>query len=154
MRINDPATPQDALRTMRAIGVALCGAVALFALTAWWVHREAPPLPADGPWIFYVWVAFATSLAAASMVFWRGNVVPLIDRPASDADWRDRAGRVQTGLVICWSLVEAAALFGVVVYFIDGVAPAAAMGIAMICGAVAITWPRESWLATGSTISG
>lgn len=147
------ATPRDALRAMRAIGIALCAAAALLALVASVIHRQAPPLPADGPWIFYVWVAFATSLAAAAIVLWRGTVVPLIDRPAAAEGWRERAARIRTGLVICWGLIETAAIFGVVVYVRDGVALGAALGIIMICGAVALTWPRDAWLATGQPAS-
>ncbi len=150
--MNSPATPQAALRTMRTIAIALCASIVLLALLAWVTNLGSPPLAAGGPWMFYVWIAFAGSLAAASMVLWRGSVVPLLDRPASDRDWRERASRIQTGLILCWSLVAAAALFGVVVFWRDGIAIAAWLGLAMIFGAVALTWPREDWLATGNRI--
>lgn len=145
-----PATPNDAIRTMRAIGIAMAGAVTLFVLIAWLLHRQNPPPATDGSLVLYVWIAVATSLVAGSLVWWRGNVVPLIDPRAQRDDWRRRVPGIQTGLVVSWALVEAGALFGVVVYFLDGAGVAGALGVAMMWAAVALAWPRPEWLAAGS----
>jgi F0F1-type ATP synthase membrane subunit c/vacuolar-type H+-ATPase subunit K len=144
--------PHAAVRSMRAIGLAMAGAVTIFALVALLLHRQSPP-PGAGPLMLYLWIAVATSLAAASIVWWRGNVVPLIERAEGD-DWRGRAARIQAGLVVCWALVEAGALFGVVVYFLEGAWPAGALGVAMMWLAVALTWPRTGWLATSGAAPG
>lgn len=143
-----PGDRHDALRTMRAIGLFLAGGVTVFALIALLLHRQSPPPAGDGPLILYVWIAVATSLTAASIVWWRGNVVPLIDG-SDPRDWRARAPAIQTGLVVAWALVEAGALFGVVVYFLEGAALAGALGVAMMWAALAATWPRADWLTAG-----
>jgi hypothetical protein len=142
-----PADRHRALRTMRAIGLAMAGAVTIFAAIALLLHRQSPPPAANGSLMLYVWIAVATSLAAASMVWWRGNVVPLLD-DAGHTDPRSRAAALQTGLVVCWALVEAGALFGVAVYFLEGAGLAGALGVAMMWSALAVTWPRPEWLAT------
>jgi hypothetical protein len=149
----NPGDRPGAIRTMRAIGVALAGGVTLFAVIAWLLHRRNPPLAGGGPAILYVWIAVATSLTAASMVWWRGNVVPLI-HPPRHGDWRRRAAEIQTGLVVSWALVEAGALFGVVVYFLEGTGLAGALGVAMMWAALALTWPRREWLAEESAARG
>lgn len=144
----DPSpTPRDALRVMRAIGLALAGGVTTFAVVAWLIQARGATAPPDGPMLLYLWIATATSLVAASMIFWRGRVVPILEEPASE-DWRPRAASIQSGLVIAWALVETAAMFGVVVYFIAGYALAGGVAVAMMWGTVALTWPREDWLAT------
>jgi hypothetical protein len=146
-----PATPQDALRTMRLIGISMAAAVTLFAAITFFLHRQDGSAPAGVPLILYVWVAVATSLTAASMILWRGNVVPHLDRP--ERPWRERAGGIQTGLILTWALVEAAALFGVVVFFLSGIRLAGLLGVAMMWAALVLTWPRPEWLASGSAAS-
>jgi hypothetical protein len=132
---------------MRIIGIALAAGVTTFAVIAWMIHQRTPPAPPDGPLILYLWLAIATSLIAASMILWRGRVVPILEEPASE-DWRQRAASIQTGLVISWALIEAAALFGVVVYFMTGFGLAGGVAVALMWAAVGLTWPREDWLAT------
>jgi hypothetical protein len=142
-----PATPRDALRVMRIIGIALAAGVTTFAAVAWMMHLQSPPAPPDGPLILYLWLAIATSLIAASMILWRGRVVPILEEPASE-DWRQRAAAIQRGLIISWALIEAAALFGVGVYFLTGFVLAGGVAVALMWAAVGLTWPREDWLAT------
>jgi F0F1-type ATP synthase membrane subunit c/vacuolar-type H+-ATPase subunit K len=146
-----PRSPEDALRAMRLIGLALGASTTLFFLVTWFIQQQGSSPAAGSTLIVYVWVAVATSLLAASMILWRGNVVPHIERPAT-GDWRDRAGRIQSGLVISWALVEGAALFGVVVYFLSGAWLAGVLGVVMMWTAVLWTWPRAEWLATGIRI--
>jgi hypothetical protein len=142
-----PSNPRDALRVMRMIAVALAGGVTTFAAIVWFMHLQAPPGRPDGPALLYLWIAVATSVVAISMILWRGRVVPILEAPASE-EWRQRAADIQSGLVITLALVEAAALFGVVVYFLTGFALAGGVAVAMMWAAVALTWPREEWLAT------
>jgi F0F1-type ATP synthase membrane subunit c/vacuolar-type H+-ATPase subunit K len=141
-------SPVASIRVMRLIGVALAAGVSLFAVVVWILRQDGQTPPAGEPALLYLWIAFATSLAAASMVVWRGRVVPHLDRSAT-SDWRPRAGRIQSGLVITWALVEAAALFGVVVYFVAGHGLAGVGGVVLMWAAVVFTWPRADWLTTG-----
>jgi hypothetical protein len=145
-----PTNPASALRTLRLIGLSMAMAVTGFGLIAWFVDRPPSPAGDDGSLVLYLWIAIATSAVAAAMVVWRGKVVPLIERPAQDADWRVRAASLQTGLIVCWSLVEAAALFGVVTYFLAGLTLPGLLGVFMMWAALALTWPRPEWLAAGS----
>lgn len=149
MSMSRAATPADALRTMRTIGLALAAGVTSFAALTWFLHRETPPAPADASWLVYLWIAIGTSLVAASMVAWRGLAVPWIEGPETGADWRTRAARIQSALVVCWSLVEAAALFGVVVYFLYGTVLPGMLGVFIMWAALALTWPQPEWLAAG-----
>lgn len=146
MNASVPSSPEAAIRIMRMIGLALGVGVTLFAVAAWLLQQGAVAAPAEPPLTMYLWMAFATSLAAGSLVVWRGRVVPHIEPPAGEADWRARAARIQAGLIITWALVEAAALFGVVVYFLDGHVLPVAGGVALMWVALALTWPRGEWL--------
>jgi hypothetical protein len=133
---------------MRLIGVALATGVTLFAVVAWLIQPATPPSPVD-PTLLYLWIAVATTLAAVAMIVWRGRVVPYLERPGAETDWGPRAERIQGGLIVTWALVEAAALMGVVVYFMEGHAVAGFGGVALMWGALAMTWPREAWLEPG-----
>jgi hypothetical protein len=145
------ATPKDAIRTMRILGAALGTGVTVFAATVWLLHRNAPPEPA-GPALLYIWIAVATTLVAGSMIVWRGRVVPVVEQPHPGGSWRPLAAAIQTGLLITLALVEAAALFGVVVYLLQGHALAGGLGVTMIWAAVILTWPQEEWLATAGAV--
>lgn len=149
MDASTASDPQAALRTMRIIGLALAGGVTMFAAVTWFLHQETPPAPADGPWLLYLWIAIATTLLAASMVVWRGMAVPWIERPDPDTDWRVRAAKIHSGAVITWALVEAAALFGVMVYFLQGTVLPGLLGTFIMWAALAFTWPQPEWLASG-----
>jgi hypothetical protein len=142
-----PSNPRDALRVMRMICLALAAGVTTFAGVAWFIHLQAPPAAPRGPALLYLWIAVATSMVAISMILWRGRVVPILEAPASE-EWRQRAAELQSGLVMTLALVEAAALFGVVVYFLTGFVLAGGVAVALMWAAVALTWPREDWLAT------
>jgi F0F1-type ATP synthase membrane subunit c/vacuolar-type H+-ATPase subunit K len=133
------------LRAMRLIGVALATGVTLFAGVAWLIQPAAPPAPAD-PTLLYLWIAISTTLAAVAMIVWRGRVAPYLERSEAETDWRPRAERIQGGLILTWALVEAAALMGVVVYFVEGHALAGFGGVVLMWGALAMTWPKEAWL--------
>lgn len=139
-------SPGAAIAMMRIIGIALGLGVTFFAAVAWLVQGQAGSPRPPSPTLLYLWIAAATTLAAASIILWRGNVVPRIEKPAPDEDWRARARSIQTGLIISWALVEAAALFGVVLYFLEGHALAGGLGVLMMWAAVGLTWPREEWL--------
>jgi F0F1-type ATP synthase membrane subunit c/vacuolar-type H+-ATPase subunit K len=146
MKSASTATPEAALRVMRMIGLALGAGVTMFAVAAWVIQPGAAATPSDPPLMLYLWIAMATTLAAGSLVVWRGRVVPHLASASGGADWRERADRIQAGLVITWALVETAALFGVVVYFLDGQVLPIAAGVALMWVALAMTWPRAEWL--------
>lgn len=149
MRQPTPESAGAAIAAMRLIGLAMGAGVTLFAAVVWMLHRDTPPPQPPAPALLYLWIAIATSLAAASMVLWRGKVVPLIEGRAGGDDWRGRARSLQTGVIVTWAIVEAAALFGVVLYFLQGHGLAGALGVAMMWAAVLLTWPREEWLPGG-----
>jgi hypothetical protein len=130
----------------------MASAVTLFAVIATFWNRSVAPTAGQDPLMLYVWIAVATSLTAASIMWWRGTVVPLIERPGGN-DWRSQAAALQTGMIVAWGLIEAAALFGVVVYFLEGARAAGALGVAMIWTALVLTWPRADWLETRSRAS-
>lgn len=139
-------SPEAAIRTLRLIGIALATGVTLFGAVSWVLLRGALAPPAEDPMLLYLWIALGTTMAAAAMVVWRGQVVPHLSRTGEAGDWRERAARIQTGAIITWSLVEMAALLGVVVYFLDGHALAGGGGVLLMWAALALTWPRMEWL--------
>lgn len=132
---------------LRLIGISLGVGVAVLAIAAWVVQRGATQPPVENSVMVYVWIAFATSLTAGSLVVWRGMVVPHLDAARPDGPWQARAERVQTGLIITWALVEAAALFGVIVYYVSGQVLPAAGGLVLMGAALALSWPRREWLS-------
>lgn len=148
MRTTSHSSPDAAIRLLRLIGVALAVGVTMFAVVAWLVQQGAGQAPGDDPVTLYLWLALTTSLAAASLVAWRGMVVPHLATGRHSGTWQERAGRIQTGVIITWALVEAAALLGVLAYFLDGRLLPAAGGVALMWSAIALTWPRTEWLST------
>jgi uncharacterized protein YijF (DUF1287 family) len=141
------SSPAAAIGMLRLIGISLAVGVAVLAVVAWFVQRGATQPPVVDSVMVYVWVAFATSLAAASLVAWRGMVVPHLDAGRPAGPWQARAEKVQTGVIITWALVEAAALFGVVVYFVSGQGLPAVGGLVLMGAALALSWPRTEWLS-------
>lgn len=143
----DNASTQ-ALLAFRIIGASLGIGVTLFAFVSWFRHQQQGPGDAAGDpaLMFNLMLAVAVASVVAAILFWRARVSPLIDRPSPDRE-RAAAGEIQTNVVIVWALIEGAALFAVVVYFLYGTTLAGALGVALIWASLAATWPRREWLA-------
>ena len=73
-------------------------------------------------------------------------MAPIIARPHQEAEWRPRAAAIQTGVIICWAILEGAALVGEVIYFLTGHALSGLLGVLLIWGGIALTWPKQEWL--------
>jgi F0F1-type ATP synthase membrane subunit c/vacuolar-type H+-ATPase subunit K len=139
-------TPDQALRVTRIIGLALAAGVTLFALVTWGLQREnATSGTGDASLFFTVWVAFAAASAVGATLFWRIRVAPILEGSPPAPGPARRIEALQTGLIICWALIEGAALFGVVVYLLFGNATAGAGAVALMWIALALTWPKREW---------
>lgn len=137
----------QALLTFRIIGASLGIGVTLFAFVAWFLHQQqgSGDAAGDPTLMFNLMLAVAVASVVAAIVFWRVRVSPLIERPSPDRERRAAAGEIQTNVVIVWALIEGASLFAVVVYFLYGSVLAGLLGVALIWGALASTWPRREW---------
>lgn len=144
---NGPATPEQALLTVRIIGASLGIGVTLFAAVSWYLHRTGASADVGGGTLmFNAMLAAALGAAVAGTLFWRARVAPLIERPVPREDWLAHAGEVQTSVIIVWGLMEGAALLAEVVYFLYGSPFAGALGVAAIWVTLALTWPKREWL--------
>ncbi len=145
---SDPSAAQ-ALLAFRIIGASLGLGVTLFAFVSWFLHQQGGPARAapDPDLMASLVVALATAAILTAILFWRARVAPLIEREAARPE-ESRTGDIQTNVVIVWALLEAPALFAVVLYFMYGNVLAGALGVALIWAALAATWPREEWFGT------
>lgn len=146
-------SPEQALLVSRIIGGSMGMGVTLFAIVSWYTHQDAvpPDPPGDPAVVFNIMLVVAAAAVVAAIVLWRARVEPLVHPPsraetAADEDWAVRWGRLQTGLVIIWALMEGASLFAVVVYFLYGITTAGVLGVLLIWTGLALTWPKREWL--------
>lgn len=137
----------QALLTFRMIGASLGIGVTLFAFVSWFRHQQQGPgdVAGDPALMFNLMLGVAVASVVAAIVLWRARVSPLIERPSPDRERRAAPGEIQTNVVMVWALIEGAALFAVVVYFLYGSALAGLLGVALIWAALAATWPRREW---------
>ncbi|MGI9039389.1 MAG: hypothetical protein ACR2GQ_11070 [Gemmatimonadota bacterium] len=140
-RGNDAKT---ARQTTAIILAAMPMGVTLFALVTWWIRRGEPTM--DPGLMQVIWLAMAVTVVVAAAVVWRRLVQPELPAGGHTADVSgERLGRLQTGLIICMALIEGAALFGVITWFIGGSPVPAAASVVMMWAALLAMWPRPGW---------
>lgn len=149
-------SPEQALFVSRVIAGALVAGVTIFGVVAWLMNTESGPArpdPALGATLFYVWLGWAFVSAVGSMLFWRARVSPFLESAdrsgtgttGAEPDPVARASAMMSGMVVSWALIEGAALFGVVVYFLFGSGLAGTLGVLMMWAAAIVTWPKREW---------
>jgi hypothetical protein len=110
-----PLTPQARLRAAKIIHGSLMAGVIVFVLVTAWVHRVAPPL-VQGDFVRvlrYVGLALFVGAAGLLRVFPRPDSSPTSGQ-SPDQWWAASLAR----LIMRWALMEGAALFNAVVWFI------------------------------------
>lgn len=145
--------PAEALRIARIIWFALMGGVVAFAAVAFalWQAGRVPmdPARADTAWVFlWAWLAIAVGSSIACMSFWRVKVSPLVEPRRSGAAVPADPGRaveLQTGLIICWALLEGAALAAIVFFVLFGGPLLLALGVVYLLVTFGLTAPRTEW---------
>lgn len=138
-------------RTARVIHAAIVLGPTLFALLAVWLRGGEQPMsmnPDERRLMLYVWMAAIVGATLGALNLWRTRVVPHIEA-AERAGPRSASGALLPGLVLVWAVVESAALFGLVVYFVTGSIP-------LLVGSLAVVWingfvtrPRPQWFGAG-----
>lgn len=140
---------QAGLGAARAIAAALIGGVTTFAVVAWLEGGGEAARPADAHaagTMLWAWAAAASAAIVAATALWRTRVAPLIESPrGAREDGPDGAAALQTGLVLVWAILEGAALFGVLVYYLFGTPLALAGGLLLVWLGIGITFPRSDW---------
>lgn len=147
----DPTTAlNQALLTFRIIGVSLGLGVTMFAVVAWFTNQQGPtaPAPADPTLMFAIVLALALGAVTAATALWRARVEPLLGAGGGD-DPAARVAPIQSNVIIVWAIIEAAALFAVVVHYLYNAPLAGAVGVVLIWGALAATWPKREWVEPG-----
>jgi hypothetical protein len=133
--------------TALLIGLSLAIGVSLYAVVAYFMHRSgtAPrgANPEFGRIMIYAWIGLAAVTLTAAVLFWRARVEPLITGVQSYPG--ERMKELNTNLIICWALIESAALFGVTVYFLTNILWIGAASVVLIWGAVLSTRPKIEW---------
>ena len=139
--------PQAAQRTLTFIGLSLAFGVTAFALVAWLMQRSGDtPRTVDLEFnrvLVYAWLALTAVTSFASLFFWRTRVEPMIG--GIDRLPFARMSELTANVLICWALVEAAALFGVTVYFLTGTLWPGLVGVLLIWSTVLQTRPQIEW---------
>ena len=139
--------PSAAYRVPLLIGLALPLGVTMFALVAWVVRTQEPALttPASAPMLIYAWIGFAAVSSFGALAFFRSRIEPLITNREARPD--NLAGQLTANLLICWALVEGAALLGVAIYFVTGTRWTAAAGVILMWSAFLATRPQAEWFS-------
>jgi F0F1-type ATP synthase membrane subunit c/vacuolar-type H+-ATPase subunit K len=140
-----PISPEGAYRTSSLIAFALVLGATLYAIVALFLQRGAGHLSFDT--MTTVWLAFSVATVAAARLLWARLVVPALPRMG----WRTEpisvrdAGRIQSGLIVIWGLLEGAALFGLVVYSVSGSYITLAGALAVLFIGLLATRPRRAF---------
>lgn len=146
-RAGSGPSPTQALLTFRFIGISLGLGVTGFAVVSWLVHRDGGAVePAVEPLLMLSLMISGILVAfMAAVGLWRARVAPVLESP-EPADPVARLGRLQGGVIIVWAVMEAAALLSVVVHYLYDLPLAGAVGVLLIWGTLAATWPKRAWL--------
>lgn len=143
-----PRTPEAAWRTTLAVTASLPIGVSVLAAVGLWLRMtEAPTATMDTAPLVFAWLALTIGATLAAWVVWQRMVRPLLPASGFRADPApaDVVGRLQTGLVVCMALVEAAALLGGVLLIL-GAGPAPALvGMIVVWSAFLVFRPRRGW---------
>ena len=140
---------QASLGAARAIAAALIGGVTTFAVVAWVESGGEGVRPGDAAaarTMLWAWAAAASAAIVVASVIWRRKVAPLIESPRGARGQGPRGvAALQTSLVAVWAVLEGAALFGVVVYYVFGPPLAVAGGLLLVWMGIGLTFPRSDW---------
>lgn len=149
---------EDAFRVALIIWFALLGGVLAFAAIAFglWQVGSVPmgrvDMGRDPAQVFlWVWLALALGSATASISFWRVKVAPLTDprlggaAPEPEPPTATRASELQTGLIICWALLEGAALAAIVFFVLFGAPLLLGLGLAYLLISFGLAAPKRDW---------
>jgi hypothetical protein len=140
-----PISPEGVYRTSSLIAFALVMGPTLYAIVALFLQHGAGHLSFDMMTI--VWIAFTVATIAAARLLWGKLVEPALPRmgwrtePISVGD----AGRIQSGLIVTWGLLEGSALFGLVVYSVAGSYITLAGALVVLFIGLLATRPRRAY---------
>lgn len=139
--------PAGTLLAARIIAAAMLLGVVIFAVVAWFFLGDAfGTVDPDGASLLYaIWVG-STVAGIGGWWFFRNRAMD-----ATTA--RFRAGKepgevavvVLRRLIVAWALLEAVALFGIVVYGLTGRTTALLASLLLMGFGVAVTWPQDAW---------
>ncbi len=144
----EPAEGARAAQTTALIiGLSLASGVTAFALIAFLMQRGGvAPRGSDPDFariMIYAWAGLTAVTLTAAVLFWRARVEPLVTGVQRYPNMRMK--ELTSNLIICWSLIETASLFGVTIYFLTGILWIGALSVVFIWAAMLATWPRLSW---------
>jgi hypothetical protein len=129
------------------IGLSLAIGVSVFAIIAFMMQDSgaAPrsPEPEFNRIMMYAWIGLSAVTVTAAVLYWRARVEPLITGVQQYPNARMK--ELTSNLIICWALVESAALFGVTVYFLTGKLWIGITSEILIWAAFLSTRPRVEW---------
>lgn len=121
--------------------------VVIFALVTWvFLGSTFEPVEPDAASLLTTaWIAFAV-IGIVGWSMCRRKAAAAAEAAArARSEAAGAAVTVLRWLVVGWALLEAVALFGIVVYGLTGRVAALLASVLLMAFGVARSWPRESW---------
>ena len=147
--MDERSTPDPAgtLLAARIVAAAMLLGVVIFAIVTWLYLGEAfGPVDRDGASLLYtIWVGSAAVGIGGWWYFRTRAMDATTARFRAEKDPGEVAVAVLRRLIAAWALLEAVALFGIVVYGLTGRTTALLASVLLMGFGVAVTWPQEAW---------
>ena len=139
--------PEGTLLAARIIAAAMLLGVVVFAVVAWLFLGDAfGPVDREGASVLYtIWVVTAVAGIGGWWYFRRKAMDATTARSRTGMEPGEVAAAVLRRLIAAWALLEAVALFGIIVYGLTGRTTALLASVLLMGLGVAVTWPQEAW---------
>jgi len=125
----------------------MLGGVVIFALVTWLFLEDSfgPVEPEAASVLYLAWIGVAIVGIVGWSMFRRKAVAAAGARSLRTSQGHDAHVTVLRHLIVGWALLEAVALFGIVVYGLTGRTAALVASVVVMGFGVARSWPDESW---------
>jgi len=148
MESTGSASPRAGYATARAIAFSLPAGVFAFWAIAWFLTEGGAHGQAEGALdpelAFWIWGAVAVGGFGAAL-FLRARAVAIAEEAARAGVRGERAGEVQSRLIIAWALLETQALLAGVLLLALGLEQVVLYAAVVYLVGLALTFPRAEW---------
>lgn len=154
MQATGNANPQAGYGAARAIAFSLPAGVFAFWAIAWFLTEGGAQGRAEGALdpelAFWIWAAVAVGGFGAAL-FLRARAVAIAEEAARAGAPGERAGEVQSRLIIAWALLETQALLAGVLLLALGLEQVVLYAAVLYLVGLAFTFPRAEWWGVGGS---
>jgi hypothetical protein len=134
-------------RTTVVVHVGLALGPTLFGAAVWWLSRQgAVPAMAlrEATPLIYAWLAALTALVVGAAKVWTARVEPL-EGAVRSGQGGPPPESVLAMLLPVWVMLEAPALFGIILFMLTGAPLLLAAALLFLWSSLWLTRPREEW---------